>query len=128
MPFEMWCIFICVGLLLGMIVYMIIYFAKNKDKMRQEVYEMEEEKLNDEGEVLTVRAKVVDLDCGVNMVGHRTPKTLKHFVVTFECDGGEIMRVSVPEVFYNGFEVGLVGILTLIDGQLTSFEPEEEEI
>ena len=128
MTFEMWCVFIFVGILLCMFIGMIVYFVKNKDKMRQEVYEMEEEKLNDEGDVVTVHAKVVDLDCGVDTVGHNTPKAVKHFEVTFEYDDGETVRISVPEVFYTGFEVGLVGMLTLVDGQLTSFEPDEEKV
>ena len=105
-------------------------FKKNKEKQptKEELLESEEERLNDEGEVVTVHAEVVDMNCGVNMVGHKEPKTVKHFVIDFNCEDGEVRQVYVPEAFYEGFDVGLTGMLTLVDGQLKSFEPDEEDV
>ena len=99
-----------------------INLIKNKEKYRAQAYEQEEKRLNDEGELVTVHAEVVDMECGVNTVGHKEPKAVKHFTITFRCDDGELIHLSVPEVFYTGFDIGLVGTLSLVDGQLKSFE------
>ena len=105
-------------------------FKKNKEKLptKEELLEREEERLNSEGELITVHAEVTNMNCGVRMVGHKEPKTVKHFVIDFSCDDGEVRQVYVSETFYEGFEVGLAGMLTLVDGQLKSFEPDEEEV
>ena len=115
-------------LIAASIPFIIADFKKNKAEYltREQLFEKEEERLNDEGDILEAHAEVVDMKCSVNMVGHKEPKTIKSFVVTFELDDGEIMSVSVPEVFYEGFDIGLKGTLTLVDGQLKSFEPDEE--
>ena len=127
MTFEIWCVLIGVGIIAGAIIFMIVYFAKNKDKIREDAYALEEQKLNDEGLVCTVHAEVINMECGVNTVGHKEPKATKYFIITFKCDDGELLHVSVPEAFYTGFEIGLVGMLTLVDGQLKSFELDEVE-
>ena len=62
--------------------------VKQKDTYRTEVFEDKERRLNDEGNTVTMRAEVLDMDCGVNMVGHSEHKTLKHFLVTLKCDDG----------------------------------------
>lgn len=115
-------------LIAASIPFIIADFKKNKAKYltREQLLEKEEERLNDEGDILEAHAEVVDMKCSVNMVGHKEPKTVKSFVVAFELDDGEIMSVSVPEVFYEGFDIGLKGTLTLVDGQLKSFELDEE--
>ena len=128
MTTEMWILLIGGIAVLGIVAIPFIDIIKNKDKYRAEVYENEEKRLNDEGETVEVHAEVLDMNCGVNTVGHKEPKTLKRFSVTFKLDDGELMSLSVPEVFYTGFDIGLKGTLTLIDGQLSSFELEEEEV
>lgn len=128
MTTEMWMLLIGGIAVLGIVAIPFIDIIKNKDKYRAEVYENEEKRLNDEGETVEVHAEVVDMNCGVNTVGHKEPKTLKLFIITFKLDDGELMSLSVPEVFYTGFDIGLKGTLTLIDGQLSSFELEEEEV
>ena len=128
MTTEMWMLLIGGIAVLGIVAIPFIDIIKNKDKYRAEVYENEEKRLNDEGETVEVHAEVVDMNCGVNTVGHKEPKTLKRFIITFKLDDGELMSLSVPEVFYTGFDIGLKGTLTLIDGQLSSFELEEEEV
>lgn len=128
MTTEMWMLLIGGIAVLGIVAIPFIDLIKNKDKYRAEVYENEEKRLNDEGETVEVHAEVVDMNCGVNTVGHKEPKTLKRFIVTFKLDDGELMSLSVPEVFYTGFDIGLKGTLRLIDGQLSSFELEEEEV
>lgn len=126
MTTEMWILLIGGIAVLGIVAIPFIDLIKNKDKYRAEVYENEEKRLNDEGETVEVHAEVVDMKCGVNTVGHKEPKALKCFIITFKLDDGELMSLSVPEVFYTGFDIGLKGTLFLIDGQLSSFELDEE--
>lgn len=126
MTTEMWILLIGGIAVLGIVAIPFIDLIKNKDKYRSEVYENEEKRLNDEGDIVEMHAEVVDMVCGVNTIGHKEPKALKRFVVTFKLDDGEVMSLSVPEVFYTGFDIGLKGTLTLIDGQLSSFELDED--
>jgi hypothetical protein len=126
MTTEMWILLIGGIAVLGIVAIPFIDLIKNKDKYRAEVYENEEKRLNDEGDIVEMHAEVVDMVCGVNTVGHKEPKALKRFSVTFKVDDGELMSLSVPEVFYTGFDIGLKGTLTLIDGQLSSFELDED--
>ena len=128
MTIEMWLLLVSGIVVFGLISIPFIDLIKNKDKHRAKVYEDEEKRLNDEGETVEVHAEVVDMKCGVNTVGHKEPKALKCFIIIFKLDDGELMSLSVPEVFYTGFDIGLKGTLFLIDGQLSSFELDEEEV
>lgn len=110
----------------------IIDFKKNKDKYiitKEQMRAWEDERLDDEGEIITFRAEVVDMACGVKMIGYQAykqPKAVKQFIISFKNDDGEILRIPVTEEIYEGFDTGLTGTLTLIDGQLDSFEPDNE--
>lgn len=88
----------------------------------------EDSRLNDEGEITTFYAEVLDMTCGVTMVGHQEPKALKYFVIKLKRDDGEIINLPVSEEVYEGFDIGLYGMLTLIDGKLDSFELDENFI
>ena len=74
----------------------------------------------------TATATVTDMACWVETVGIKQPKTVKRFQVVFETDGGEPVKLDVPEELYDAFEKGQTGTLTLVDGQLYGFEPAEE--
>ena len=74
---------------------------------------------------ITIKATVVDQTCCVKMVGIKTPKTVKEFVVVFKSESGDILKMNVPEEMYDGFEQGQTGILSIIDGELYGFELEE---
>ena len=73
---------------------------------------------------VTMRATVVDQTCCVKMAGIKTPKTVKEFVVVFQLENGDILKLNVPEEMYDGFEQGQTGILSVIDGALYGFELE----
>ena len=101
---------------------------KNKIPTKEEIRAMEDEILADEGEILTMHAKVLDMACGVKSIGyqnHKQPKAVKFFIITFENDQGKSFSIPVAEGMYDGFDVGLSGTLTLVDGQLLSFEPDD---
>lgn len=74
-----------------------------------------------EYQMLVVRAKVVDQQCCVRMVGIKTPKTIREFTVIFETVEGEMLKLAVPEEMYEGFEIGQSGTLSLVEGKLYGF-------
>lgn len=76
--------------------------------------------------VLTeVRATVADMACGVEVRGAKTVRAVKYFRVCFALEGGKTLTLEIPEDMYEGIEVGQTGKMTLVDGQLYGFEPEE---
>ena len=85
-------------------------------------YEPQNKSNKPEYTTLTIEATVVDQACCVKMIGYKTPKTIKEFTITFRTESGEIIRLSVPEEMYDGFDKNQTGILTLVDGQLYGFE------
>jgi hypothetical protein len=112
----------------AVIIFLDLKNDKKKRPSKEQLRAMEDELLNDEGEVLTFHAKVVDMACFVKSVGyqnHKQPKAVRFFILTFKKEDGTLLEVPVNEEMYGGFDVGLSGILTLVDGQLLSFEPEE---
>ena len=79
----------------------------------------------EEAERVSIHAEVIDMACEVVSVGYqsyRQPRAERRFFIKFKAESGEIFDLRVSESVYEGFEVGLVGKLTLIDGQLDSFE------
>lgn len=78
-----------------------------------------------EPETITFHAKVVKMECATRHVGIKQPKLIKEFLVFFEDDEGKAIRLFVDEEYYLSMEVGQVGNLTLIDGELYSFVLDE---
>ena len=78
-----------------------------------------------EPEELHVHAKVAKMECATRYVGIKQPKLIKDFLVFFEDDEGKAIRLFVDEEYYLSMEVGQVGNLTLIDGELYSFVLDE---
>ena len=117
----------------ALIVWIIILIVKDYKKgkaenRREKIRETEEEMLNDMGTVTSLHAEVVDMSCGVTSIGYQNfkqPRAEKYFIIAFKDDKGESLQISVDEELYGGFEIGMKGNLTLIDGQLSSFEPDE---
>lgn len=79
-----------------------------------------------EPESVSFFARVVDLRCDIRYKGTKMPKMIKEFVVSFAKEGGEVIRLHVPEEYYDGFEVGQEGTVTLVDGQLYRFTLKDE--
>lgn len=72
-----------------------------------------------------IKATVVEQACGVKMVGIKTPKTVKEFLVVFRTETGELLKFDVPEEMYDGFEKGQTGTLTVSAGQVYGFSLDE---
>ena len=118
-------VIITFGIIMG-----ILDYRKNKDKYltKEQYRELEEARLNDEGEIITAHAEVIDLECGVTTIGYQAykqPKAVKYFIIHFKYDDGNVIKIPVNEEMYEGFDIGLTGTLTLVDGKLTSFELDE---
>ena len=96
-----------------------------RDIAKQKELKKEDSKPDEpEYTTVTMRATVVDQACCVKMAGIKTPKTVKEFVVVFQLENGDILKLNVPEEMYDGFEQGQTGILSVIDGALYGFELE----
>ncbi len=76
----------------------------------------------DKFETIELNVKVVDQSCTTRMVGIKHPKSIEEYFISFEKDNGEVLKLSVPKECYDGFEIGQVGLLTLVDGELYSFK------
>ncbi len=87
--------------------------------------EFDEEKFA-EPEYDTTRAKVVDIKCDMHYEGVKMPKLIKEFVVFFEVENREIIKLDVLEEYYSAFEVGQEGLLTLVNGNFISFDADGE--
>ncbi len=73
-------------------------------------------------EAIEINVKVVDQCCTTRMVGVKYPKSIEEYFISFEKDNGEVLKLLVPKECYDGFEIGQVGVLTLVDGKLYSFK------
>ena len=87
----------------------------------------EEERCSMEFTTQEVRASVIDVNCAVQTVGLKSPKTETVFTVVFQMEQKEVLSFQVPEEMYEGLEVGQAGLLTIVDGQLYGFVPDEAE-
>ena len=67
-------------------------------------------------------ATVIDMHCTSEVVGYRNPKAVRRFSVLFELDNSKQIELSVPEEYYEGFEIGQSGILTIVNHELYSFK------
>lgn len=105
------------------IVYPFWDLKKNKKKYEAEAEEYVEKKFAEEAEVEAFRAEIVDMVCGTGMVGsYHLPKSQKSFLVVFKNENGELREICVSEDIYISLEVGMRGMLTLLNENLDSFE------
>ncbi len=74
----------------------------------------------------TFDAAVVDMQCRVVTTGGRVPKTVKEYEVYLQREDGTVGRYPVSEEFYQGFEIGQRGCVTLIDGAIYGFSLEDD--
>lgn len=75
-----------------------------------------------EFETVDIKVKVIDQYCTTRMIGIKRPKSVEEYFISFEKDNDEVLKLLVPKECYDGFEIGQVGILTLVDGELYSFK------
>lgn len=121
--------FIIFALVIAIIVIVAVWdLKKNMKKYDEEAKEYEEKKFSEEANVITRHAEIVDMLCGTGMVGsYRLPKSEKTFLIIFRDDEGGTTELAVGEEVYLSLEVGMKGMLTILEGHLDSFELDEEE-
>ena len=54
------------------------------------------------------------------MVGIKSPKAVTIYTVEFKKDD-ELIKIDIPQEMYDGLEIGLIGEVTLVEGELYSF-------
>ena len=99
----------------------VVIFGNKKTKAKKQTDSDIDEYINSEGEVITTHAEVIDLSCGTKVVGSKSLTATEWYVVTFKKDNGEIFELSVDSEMYEGFDVGMSGEVTTVNGQLNSF-------
>ena len=121
-----WCIFVG-GTIFGIFCITMGIKRYKREKEKQKNAKCQNELAHTEVEYVPteIRATVVDQTCCVKTIGIKTPKTIKEFVVVFQTENGEILKLNIPEEMYEGFEQGQKGILAVADGDLYSFVLEE---
>lgn len=92
---------------------------KSKKEQEENNFSYNEDR---EFETIEINVKVVDQSCITRMVGVKYPKSIEEYFISFEKDNGEVLNLLVPKECYDGFEIGQVGVLTLVDGKLYSFK------
>ena len=115
---------IIAAIVLSVMAFVIAGIKYKKDHPDGIDAEIEKMFVDPESVTETVRATVIDMACSADMVGTKMPKAVRNFVVIFQTEDGEMLKINVPEEMYDGFDKGQTGILTLADGDLYSFEVE----
>ena len=117
----------CAATTLFFLLMIFVPMFKNRKTIRTELERQEAERCCVEFSHEELRATVIDQSYTVQMVGTKTPKAAKRFCVFFETENGNTLSFQVPEEMYDGFEKGQTGLLTIVDGQLYGFAPDEAE-
>ena len=120
LDFILW---VLIAMLIGCIIFVASYYKKHKmTKEEQDAYY--EEYFANEGEVTLTYAEVVNMTCGTKVVGSKSPKCVESYVVTFRDQNGKIFHIDVDREMYDAIDIGMRGLLRLVDGHLNSFEPD----
>jgi hypothetical protein len=110
------------AILVAIIIGFLLSFAITSGHEKSKSEETYEEDFENDGEIIETRAEVIDMACGIKMVGVKSPKTVERYIIVFRDDLGKTFEVPVNKEMYEGFEIGMHGNLKLVDGGLYSFE------
>lgn len=114
------CICICAIIIFALYIRRIIKPYKQREREKAESNSSPPE-IKTAFETVKFRAEIVNLSCRVDMVGIKTPKTVTIYTVEFKTDEKEIIKLEIPQEMYDGLEIGQIGELTLVEGELYSF-------
>ena len=114
------CVFICVVIILTLYIRKIIKPYKQSETAKDKTIE-DDYGIKTEFETVKYNAEVTDMFCRVDSVGIKTPKAVRIFTVVFETDDKKTIKLDIPQGMYDGIEIGQVGELTLVEGELYSF-------
>lgn len=115
----------------GIVAWLILRYALNPQNIEKAIqrqaqlqHQAQEDPFETTFTTQELRATVLDHTCEVRLVGTKTPKATKIFTVVFRTEDDKVLSFDVPEEMYDGFEKGQTGLLTLVDGELYGFIPE----
>jgi uncharacterized transporter YbjL len=111
------CICICAIIIFALYIRKIIKPYKQKEKIESDSSPLE---IKTEFETVKFQAEIVNLTCRVEMVGIKTPKSVEIYTVEFKNDD-ELIKLDIPQEMYDGLEIGQIGEVTLVEGELYSF-------
>lgn len=116
--------------LIAIFTFLIFYgIMMNKEEKRQKAQNATRDLSEDtppEVQTVDLNVKVIDLKFETHYEGIKLPKLIKTFLVFFEDENGKVFNIEVSEENFDAFEIGQKGLLTLEDGQLYSFQLDEE--
>ena len=112
------CICICAIIIFALYIRKIIKPYKQKEKIESDSSPLE---IKTEFETVKFQAEIVNLTCRVEMVGIKTPKSVEIYTVVFQNDKKELVQLDIPQEMYDGLEIGQIGEVTLVEGELYSF-------
>ena len=116
--------------LIAIFSFLIFYgIMMNKEEKRQKAQNATRDLPEDtppEVQTVDLNVKVIDLKFETHYEGIKLPKLIKTFLVFFEDENGKVFNIEVSEENFDAFEIGQKGLLTLEDGQLYSFQLDEE--
>ncbi len=121
---EMQKVWLVLGILFALIISAILSFLIRHCNQGETKIALRQKSLDIEPTIVTLHAKVVDQRCFVTRTGTKIPKVVKHFVVIFQ-DDERTYEIAVEEEMYDAFEIGQIGELTLIDGNIASYVLDE---
>lgn len=125
MPDKVMWILISIFVIVWTVFIVIIARELKKKKMTKEEQDAYyEEYFANEGEITLTYAEVVNLTCGTKVVGSKSPKCVESYVITFRDQNGKIFHIDVDREMYDAIDIGMRGLLRLVDGRLNSFEPD----
>lgn len=125
MPDKVTWILISIFVIVWTVSIVIIARELKKKKMTKEEQDAYyEEYFANEGEITLTYVEVVNLSCGTKVVGSKSPKCIESYVVTFRDQNGKIFHIDVDHEMYDAIDIGMRGLLRLVDGHLNSFEPD----
>lgn len=110
------------------IIFLAIWIFRITKKQRKELKKNPPKEINlDEppSEPILKKVKVINQYCDTGVAGIKQPKATEEFFITFEEPDGNTFTLSVPHECYDGFEIGQVGELATVNGELYGFEIEE---
>ena len=119
-------VIIVAAVLLLLIVTMILVF-RDVSRIRKEKEQiLEETPWETEPQKTEIRATVVDVQVGTKWEGIRIPRAVEEYRVFFEDDWGNPFSLEVPKEYFDGFTVGLKGILVMVNDTLYGFTPDSD--
>ena len=119
--------FIAIIFIVFIVVFCVIAMIRGRKRDKTYKQQLEEELKKVPKIDETIHVEVVDQKCFVTSEGTKLPKTAQNFVIFFQDDHGEILKIPVEEDIYDAFEIGQVGKFTLIGGRVQGFVLDEQE-